>query len=246
MAIAASSEDKNFTYIPAMKDIAVRPDASYVHICHNNTIFGTTFNEVPQVEGVPLIADMSSDIMSRPVDVSKYGCIYFGVQKNIAPAGMAIAIVRKDLLGHAADTVPTMMNYTTLLKKDSMYNTPNCWCIYMTGLVMKYLENTIGGLENMYKINAAKAKVLYDYLDSQDFFHNPVQKEYRSLMNVTFTSPSKEMDKLFCDEAAKNGFVNLKGHRLVGGMRASIYNAMPAKGVDELVAFMKEFVRVNG
>ena len=246
VAIAASSEDKNFTYRPAMKDVTVRPDASYVHICHNNTIFGTTFNEVPQVEGVPLIADMSSDIMSRPVDVSQYGCIYFGVQKNIAPAGMAIAIVRKDLLGHAADTVPTMMNYTTLLKKDSMYNTPNCWCIYMTGLVMKYLENTIGGLENMYKINAAKAKVLYDYLDGQDFFHNPVQKEYRSLMNVTFTSPSKEMDKLFCDEAAKNGFVNLKGHRLVGGMRASIYNAMPAKGVDELVAFMKEFVRVNG
>ena len=244
--IVASSKDKNFTYIPDVNAIDYDKDASYIHICQNNTIFGTQYVELPQVEGVPLVADMSSMILSKPVDVTKYGCIYFGVQKNIAPAGMAIAIVRKDLLGHAADTVPTMMNYTTLLKKDSMYNTPNCWCIYMTGLVMKYLENTIGGLENMYKINAAKAKVLYDYLDGQDFFHNPVQKEYRSLMNVTFTSPSKEMDKLFCDEAAKNGFVNLKGHRLVGGMRASIYNAMPAKGVDELVAFMKEFVRVNG
>ena len=243
---AASSEDRNFTYIPDIASIDFRPDASYIHICHNNTIFGSVFNEVPQVDGVPLIADMSSNIMSRPVDVDKYGVIYFGVQKNIAPAGMAIAIVREDLLGHADPKTPIMMDYTKLLAKDSMLNTPNCWCIYMTGLVMKWLEQDIGGLENMHKRNEAKAKVLYDYLDSQDFFHNPVEKPYRSLMNVTFTSPSKEMDKLFCEEAAKAGFVNLKGHRMVGGMRASIYNAMPAAGVDALVDFMKEFVRTHG
>ena len=166
----------------------------YTSICQNNTIFGTKFVDVPQVDGVPLVADMSSMICSEPVDVSKYGVIYFGVQKNIAPAGMAVAIVREDLLGKAAkgltpDKIPTMMNYTTLLNADSMYNTPPCWCIYMTGLVMNYLENEVGGLENMQKINTAKAKVLYDYLDGQDFYKNPVEKKYRSMMNVTFTSP---------------------------------------------------------
>ena len=197
------------------------------------------------MEGVPLVADMSSMILSKPVDVNKYGCIYFGVQKNVAPAGMAIAIVRDDLLGHAADTVPTMMNYTTLLAKDSMYNTPPCWCIYMTGLVLKYLENDIGGLENMQKINEAKAKILYDYLDGQEFFHNPVEHRYRSTMNVTFTSPDPDMDKKFCAEAAEAGFVNLKGHRLVGGMRASIYNAMPTEGVEKLVDFMEKFRKAN-
>ena len=195
------------------------------------------------MEGVPLVADMSSMILSKPVDVSKYGCIYFGVQKNVAPAGMAIAIIRDDLLGHAADNVPTMMNYTTLLAKDSMYNTPPCWCIYMTGLVMNYLENEIGGLENMQKRNAAKAKVLYDYLDGQDFYKNPVEKKYRSMMNVTFTSPDADTDKAFCAAATEAGFVNLKGHRLVGGMRASIYNAMPAEGIDKLVDFMEKFRR---
>ena len=243
--IAASSKDKNFTYIPDVKAIAYDPNASYIHICQNNTIFGTQYVELPQVEGVPLVADMSSMILSKPVDVSKYGCIYFGVQKNVAPAGMAIAIIRDDLLGHAADNVPTMMNYTTLLAKDSMYNTPPCWCIYMTGLVMDYLQNEVGGLEEMAKINHAKAKVLYDYLDGQDFYNNPVQPEYRSMMNVTFTSPNPDMDKKFCAEAAEAGFVNLKGHRLVGGMRASIYNAMPAEGVDKLVDFMEKFRKEN-
>ena len=174
--------------------------------------------------------------------------IYFGVQKNIAPAGMAVAIVRDDLLGKAAkgltpDKIPTMMNYTTLLNADSMYNTPPCWCIYMTGLVMNYLENEIGGLENMQKRNAAKAKVLYDYLDGQDFYKNPVEKKYRSMMNVTFTSPDADTDKAFCAAATEAGFVNLKGHRLVGGMRASIYNAMPAEGIDKLVDFMEKFRR---
>ena len=243
--IVASSKDKNFTYIPDVNAIDYDKDASYIHICQNNTIFGTQYVELPQVEGVPLVADMSSMILSKPVDVSKYGCIYFGVQKNVAPAGMAIAIIRDDLLGHAADNVPTMMNYTTLLAKDSMYNTPPCWCIYMTGLVLKYLENDIGGLANMQKINEAKAKVLYDYLDGQAFFTNPVEHRYRSTMNVTFTSPTPDMDKKFCAEAAEAGFVNLKGHRLVGGMRASIYNAMPAEGVDKLVDFMEKFRKEN-
>ena len=236
--IAASSKDKNFTYIPDVAAIDYDPNASYIHICQNNTIFGTKYVDVPQVDGIPLVADMSSMICSEPVDVSKYGVIYFGVQKNIAPAGMAVAIVRDDLLGKAAkgltpDKIPTMMNYTTLLNADSMYNTPPCWCIYMTGLVMNYLENEIGGLENMQKRNAAKAKVLYDYLDGQDFYKNPVEKKY----------PDADTDKAFCAAATEAGFVNLKGHRLVGGMRASIYNAMPAEGIDKLVDFMEKFRR---
>ena len=248
--IAASSKDKNFTYIPDVKAIAYDPNASYIHICQNNTIFGTTYKDVPQVDGIPLVADMSSMIFSEPTDVSKYGCIYFGVQKNVAPAGMAIAIIRDDLLGKSAKGIPaekihTRMNYTTLLDKDSMYNTPPCWCIYMTGLVMDYLQNEVGGLEEMAKINHAKAKVLYDYLDGQDFYNNPVQPEYRSMMNVTFTSPNPDMDKKFCAAATEAGFVNLKGHRLVGGMRASIYNAMPAQGVNDLVDFMEKFRKEN-
>lgn len=248
--VVASSKDKNFTYIPDVNAIDYDADASYVHICQNNTIFGTRFVDVPQVEGLPLVADMSSMIFSEPVDVSKYGCIYFGVQKNVAPAGMAIAIIREDLLGKSAkgiapEQIPTMMNYTTLLKSDSMYNTPPCWCIYMTGLVMDYLEHDIGGLAEMKKINEAKAKVLYDYLDSQDFYKNPVEHKYRSMMNVTFTSPTPELDKAFCAAATEAGFVNLKGHRLVGGMRASIYNAMPPKAIDDLVVFMEKFRKEN-
>ena len=243
--VVASSKDKNFTYIPDVNVIDYTPGASYIHICQNNTIFGTQYVEIPQVEGIPLVADMSSMILSRPVDVSQYGCIYFGVQKNVAPAGMAIAIIREDLLGHAADTVPTMMNYTTLLEKDSMYNTPPCWCIYMTGLVLDYLEHEVGGLAAMQQINEAKAKVLYDYLDSQSFYKNPVEHRYRSTMNVTFTSPDPDTDKKFCAEAAAAGFVNLKGHRLVGGMRASIYNAMPPAGIDKLVQFMEAFRKAN-
>ncbi|MBQ1210435.1 MAG: 3-phosphoserine/phosphohydroxythreonine transaminase [Clostridia bacterium] len=244
--IIANTEDKNFTYIPDVKSLNYTPDASYIHICQNNTIFGTTYVDVPEVEGVPLVADMSSCICSAPVDINKYGAIYFGVQKNIAPAGMAVAIIREDLLGKAAANVPTMMNYDTIISKESMYNTPPCWCIYMTGLVMKYLEEDIGGLENMEKINRNKAGIRYDFLDSQSFFVNPVEKKYRSLMNATFTSPSAELDKKFCAEAAEAGFVNLKGHRLVGGMRASIYNAMPTEGVEKLVDFMADFAKKNG
>ena len=243
--VVASSKDKNFTYIPDVSAIPYDSDASYIHICQNNTIFGTQYVEIPQVEDIPLVADMSSMILSRPVDVSQYGCIYFGVQKNVAPAGMAIAIIREDLLGHAADTVPTMMNYTTLINKDSMYNTPPCWCIYMTGLVLDYLEHEVGGLAAMQQINEAKAKVLYDYLDSQNFYKNPVEPRYRSTMNVTFTSPDPDTDKKFCAEATAAGLVNLKGHRLVGGMRASIYNAMPPAGIDKLVEFMEAFRKAN-
>ena len=243
--VIASSKDANFTYIPDVKAIPYNADASYIHICQNNTIFGTQYVEIPQVEGIPLVADMSSMILSKPVDVTKYGCIYFGVQKNVAPAGMAIAIIREDLLGHAADTVPTMMNYTTLIGKDSMYNTPPCWCIYMTGLVLDYLEHEVGGLAAMQQINEAKAKVLYDYLDSQNFYKNPVEPRYRSTMNVTFTSPDPDTDKKFCAEATAAGLVNLKGHRLVGGMRASIYNAMPPAGIDKLVEFMEAFRKAN-
>ena len=244
--VVASSKDKNFTYIPDVDAIEYNPDSSYVHICQNNTIFGTVFTKLPQPKGLPLVADMSSCILSQPVDVSQYGAIYFGVQKNIAPAGMSGLIIREDLLGSARPGCPTIMNYETILKNDSMYNTPNCWSIYITGLVLKWLEEEIGGLEEMEKINRRKAAVLYDYLDSQTFFKNPVEKEFRSLMNVTFTSPTPELDKAFCAQAAQAGFVSLKGHRLVGGMRASIYNAMPEEGVAKLVDFMDGFAKANG
>lgn len=244
--VVANMADCNFTAIPDVNALNYSKNASYIHICENNTIFGTRFTTLPQVEGVPLVADMSSCILSRPTDVSKYGLIYFGVQKNVAPAGMAIAIVREDLLGNAGPAVPDMLNYKTLIDADSMYNTPPCWCIYMTGLVLKWIEEEVGGLAEMEKRNDAKAALLYDYLDGQDFYKNPVNKPDRSIMNVTFTSPSPETDALFCAEAAKAGFVNIKGHRLVGGMRASIYNAMPTEGVAALVDFMKDFAAKNG
>ncbi len=243
--IAASSKDKNFTCIPDVHTADYSPDASYIHICQNNTIFGTRFAELPQRPGVPLVADLSSCILSGPLDISRYGLVYFGVQKNVAPAGMAVVIIREDLLGQAGPAVPARLNSKTIIDKESMYNTPPCWCIYMTGLVLKYIEETVGGLEKMEMINTAKAAMLYDYLDSQEFYKNPVEKRYRSLMNVTFTSPSPEMDKVFCAAAAEAGFVNLKGHRLVGGMRASIYNAMPPEGVAKLVQFMEDFRRAN-
>ena len=239
--IVASSKDRNFTYIPDVNAIDYDKDASYIHICQNNTIFGTQYVELPQVEGVPLVADMSSMILSKPVDVTKYGCIYFGVQKNVAPAGMAIAIVRDDLLGHAADTVPTMMNYTTLLAKDSMYNTPPCWCIYMTGTAVTVLD---GVLEEVLTVEVIVEDFRLGFVDllhlgeTADVILQILEHRYRSTMNVTFTSPDPDLDKKFCAEAADAGFVNLKGHRLVGGMRASIYNAMPAEGVDKLVDFM--------
>lgn len=244
--VVADSSDENFTYIPDMNGVKTSPNASYVHICQNNTIFGSRFTDLPIVGDVPLVSDMSSCIMSEPIDVSKYGLIYFGVQKNVAPAGMAVVIIREDLLGGAGENVPTLMNYKTIIEADSMYNTPPCWCIYMTGLTMQWLEEDMGGLAAMKAHNEKKAAVLYDYLDSQDFYKAPVQKKYRSMMNVTFTSPSKELDDLFTAGIKDYNMVNLKGHRLVGGMRASIYNAMPIEGVETLVDYMKEFAKKHG
>ena len=246
--IVASSKDKNFTYIPDVDAVEYSRNASYIHICENNTIYGTRYTKLPQVAGVPLVADMSSCFLSRPTDVSKYGLVYFGVQKNVAPAGMAVAILREDLMENARTDIarPAMLDYKTLIDAGSMYNTPPCYTIYMMGLVLKWIENEVGGLAAMEARNNAKAKLLYDFLDASEFFTNPVNPADRSIMNVTFTSPSPELDKKFCAAAAEAGFVNLKGHRSVGGMRASIYNAMPAEGVEQLVAFMKEFEKANG
>ena len=239
--IIASSKDKNFTYIPDAAALKFTPGASYVHICQNNTIYGTRWPALPATGALPLVADMTSCILSEPVVVSQYGLIYFGVQKNVAPAGMAVVIVREDLIGHARPATPAMLDYATVIGANSMYNTPPCFCIYMMGLVLEWLENEVGGLAAMQRRNEEKAALLYDYLDASRFFKNPVEKPFRSMMNVTFTSPSPELDKAFCAEAAQNGLVNLKGHRSVGGMRASIYNAMPLEGVQALVAFMQKF-----
>lgn len=243
--IVASSKDKTFSYIPKLDPAAFTPDADYFHICLNNTIYGTVYHELPDTGRVPLVADVSSCILSEPIDVSKFGLLYAGAQKNMAPAGLTVVIVREDLIGHARDITPTMFNYQIHADNDSMYNTPPCYTIYMMGLVLKWIETEVGGLANMEARNNAKAKLLYDYLDGSSFFSNPVNKPDRSIMNVTFTSPSPELDKKFCAEAAAAGFVNLKGHRSVGGMRASIYNAMPAEGVEKLVEFMKQFEADN-
>lgn len=243
--VVANSADENFTYIPDPALVQESPNASYVHICQNNTIFGTQFTKLPKTKA-PLVADLSSNILAEPIDVSQYGLIYFGVQKNVAPAGMAVAIIREDLIGGAPENTPALLNYKTIVDAGSMYNTPPTWCIYMMGLTLQWLEEEIGGLANMKKMNEEKAAVLYDYLDSQTFYNAPVQKEFRSLMNVTFTAPTKELDTAFCAGAAEAGLVNIKGHRLVGGMRASIYNAMPKAGVEALVAYMKKFAAENG
>ncbi len=242
--LVASTEDKNNTYIPKLTREDFRPDADYVHICFNNTIYGTKWNYIPDTGDIPLVADMSSCILSEPVDVTKFGLIYAGAQKNMAPAGVTIVIVREDLIGQAKLTMPVMFDYQTMADNDSMYNTPPCWSIYMAKLVCEWLKD-LGGLEAMANINYAKAKVLYDYLDSTDYYTAPAEKEARSIMNVTFVTGDADLDKKFAKEAAAAGLVNLKGHRSVGGMRASIYNAMPAEGVEKLVAFMKEFAQNN-
>lgn len=245
--IAASTKEENFTCIPDTDKLTFSPNASYIHICENNTIYGTRYTKLPHADGIPLVADMSSCILSRPTDVSQYGLIYFGVQKNVAPAGMAVVIIREDLMENARTDLarPAMLDYKTLIDARSMYNTPPCYTIYMMGLVLQWLEKDVGGLAEMEKRNNEKAALLYNYLDNSAFFKNPVRKEDRSIMNVTFTSPTPEMDKKFCAQAAERGLVNLKGHRSVGGMRASIYNAMPRAGVEALVAFMQEFEKEN-
>ncbi|MDD3278756.1 MAG: 3-phosphoserine/phosphohydroxythreonine transaminase [Lachnospiraceae bacterium] len=241
----ASSEDKTFSYIPDCSDLPISPDADYVYICENNTIYGTKYKTLPDTKGKTLVADISSCFLSEPVDVSKYGIIYGGVQKNVGPAGMVIAIVREDLITEdVLPGTPTMMQYKTHADANSLYNTPNCYCIYMCGKVFKWLKK-MGGLEAMKQRNEEKAKLLYDYLDSSKMFHGTVVKEDRSLMNVPFVTGDKELDAKFVAEAATAGLVNIKGHRTVGGMRASIYNAMPKEGVEALVAFMKKFEEEN-
>lgn len=239
-SVAASSADENHTYIPTQDALQLDPSASYFHYCANNTIYGTEWQYVPDTGNVPLVCDMSSNILSKPVDVGKYGLIYAGAQKNMAPAGVTVVIIRKDLAGHAMKNTPIMLDYATHIKGDSMYNTPPCWCIYVLGLVLQWLES-LGGLAEMEKINAEKAAVLYAYLDESKLFHGAAKPEARSRMNVTFRTADKDLDAQFAKEAAAAGLSNLKGHRLVGGMRASIYNAMPIEGVKALRDFMASF-----
>ena len=246
IAIAASSAGATptFSTIPETKRADFRPDADYVHICFNNTIYGTKFHYIPDTGNIPLVADMSSCIVSEPVDVSKFALIYAGAQKNVAPAGLTIVIARADLLGNARPDTPAMLDYQLMAENDSMYNTPPCWCIYMAKLVFDWILS-IGGLEEMKRRNEKKASLLYDYLDSQTYYTAPVDKKCRSMMNVVFVTGDAELDKKFAKEASAAGLKNLKGHRSVGGMRASIYNAMPYEGVEKLVAFMKEFAQNN-
>ncbi|MBQ2714935.1 MAG: 3-phosphoserine/phosphohydroxythreonine transaminase [Clostridia bacterium] len=237
--IVASSKEDNFTYIPKVSYEDFRADADYVHITSNNTIFGTRYAEFPKTP-TPLVCDMSSEILSRVVDVNKFGLIYAGAQKNIAPAGLTIVIVRKDLAETSTPNCPTMLKYSTQANAESMYNTPPCFPIYMAMLVLEWIKG-LGGVKEIQKINEYKAGLLYDFIDNSSYFTNSVHKDSRSIMNVPFVTPSAESDAEFVKEAANAGLVSLKGHRLVGGMRASIYNAMPVEGVEKLIAFMKDF-----
>jgi phosphoserine aminotransferase len=241
----ASAEDKSFTYAPAQADWQLTKDAAYVHYTANETIGGVEFNWVPETGDVPLVCDMSSNILSRPVDVSKYGLIYAGAQKNIGPAGLTIVIVRDDLIGKAVPTPPAMLNYQTHVDAESMYNTPPTYGIYIAGLVFQYLKRN-GGLAAMEQKNIAKANLLYDYLETTDFYRNPVARSDRSRMNVPFTLKDAALDEEFLKGAKAHGMIQLKGHRSVGGMRASIYNAMPIEGVQALVEYMKEFAASKG
>ncbi|MBE6700809.1 MAG: 3-phosphoserine/phosphohydroxythreonine transaminase [Ruminococcaceae bacterium] len=236
----ASSKDKNFSYIPKITREDIRPDADYVHICFNNTIYGTHFDYIPDTGDIPLVADMSSCILSEPIDVSKFGVIYAGAQKNMAPAGVTVVIIREDLLGNARPDTPVMLDYKAIADNDSMYNTPPCYSIYVLGLVCKWLQN-LGGVKAMNEINKRKAAVLYNYLDNSKLFKPTAEKEVRSIMNVCFVTGNEEMDADVCKKAAGAGLVSIKGHRSVGGMRASIYNAMPEAGVDALVEFLKKY-----
>ena len=241
----ASSEDKTYSYIPKLDKADFTPDADYFYICVNNTIYGTLYHELPDTGNVPLIGDISSCVLSEPIDVSKFGILLAGAQKNMGPAGVTIAIVREDLIGNAMDITPTMFNYKTHADNDSMFNTPPCYSIYMVKLVLEWVKNEIGGLEKMKELNEKKAKLLYDFLDNSKLFKGTVVPEDRSLMNVPFVTGDADLDAKFVKESTEAGFVNLKGHRSVGGMRASIYNAMPYEGVEKLVEFMKKFEEEN-
>ncbi|SDB31048.1 3-phosphoserine/phosphohydroxythreonine transaminase [Butyrivibrio sp. INlla16] len=242
----ASSADKTFSYIPDCSDLDIPEDADYVYICENNTIYGTKFKKLPNTKGHILVSDVSSCFLSEPVNVNDYGVIYGGVQKNVGPAGLVISIIREDLIrDDVPDFVPTMLKWKTQADNGSLYNTPNCWAIYMCGLVFKWLKSQ-GGLVEMKKRNEEKAAILYDFLDNSKMFKGTVRPEDRSLMNVPFVTDSDDLNAKFIAEATANGLVSLKGHRSVGGMRASIYNAMPKEGVQKLVDFMEAFEKNNG
>lgn len=243
--VIASSEADTFNHISTYSKADFTPDADYFYICENNTIYGTKFSTLPDTGSVPLVADVSSCILSEPMDISKYGILFAGAQKNMGPAGLTTVIIRDDLVGYADASVPTMLNYQTHVESQSMFNTPPTYSIYMCKLVLEWLKNDIGGLKNMGKRNHKKAQSFYDYLDSSKLFHATVKGDSRSIMNIPFVTGDKELDAKFVKEAAAVGFINLKGHRSVGGMRASIYNAMPEEGVQKLIAFMKEFEMSN-
>ncbi len=242
--VAASSEDRNYCYIP--KDIKFNPEAAYVYLVSNNTIKGTQWAEFPETGGVPLVADMSSDILSRALDVSPFGMIYAGAQKNLGPAGVTLVIIRDDMLDRAPDGLPSMVSYKTHVDKNSSYNTPPCFAIYVVQLVLKWLEEKMGGLEGGARLNGRKASLLYDFMDGDDLYLPTADKDSRSMMNVTFRLADEELEPRFVAEALENGLSGLKGHRSVGGCRASIYNAVPLEAVESLVEFMKEFSRTNG
>jgi len=245
VSIAASSEDANFSYAPKQEQWKIDREAAYVHYTSNETIGGVEFHWIPKTDGVPLVADASSHILSRPLDVSRFGLIYAGAQKNIGPAGLALVIVRDDLIGQAAPGTPAIFDYKVQAEADSMHNTPPSYAIYLAGLVFQWLKK-LGGLKRMEEVNIAKAKLLYDYLDQTEFYHAPVAKEDRSRMNVPFTLKNASLDEAFLKGAAERGLLHLKGHRAVGGMRASIYNAMPLDGVQQLAGYMKEFEARHG
>ncbi len=243
--LAFTGKEENFVRIPKQDELKLDPQADYVHICENNTIFGTKWNYVPETGNVPLVSDMSSCILSEPVEVEKYGLIYAGAQKNMAPAGLTVVIIRDDLLGDPIKGTPVMMSYKTMAENDSMYNTPPTYPIYMLGLVLDWIDEQ-GGLSGMQKINKEKAELLYNAIDNSDgYYKNPNDKDSRSIMNIVFRLPNEELEAKFAKESAEAGMSNLKGHRSVGGIRASIYNAMPKAGVEELVSFMKKFREEN-
>jgi len=244
--IVASSKDKTFSYIPKLDPATFTKDADYFHICVNNTIYGTTYKTLPDTGDVTLVGDISSCILSEPIDVSKFGILYAGAQKNLAPAGLTLVIIRKDLIGDAMDITPTMLNYKTHSENGSMFNTPPCYTIYVAGLVLQWIKDEVGGLQKMKEINEKKANMLYKFLDNSKIFKGTVVPEDRSLMNIPFVTGIDELDAKFVSEAKKAGLINIKGHRSVGGMRASLYNAMPVEGVEKLVAFMGEFEKQNG
>ncbi len=245
VAVAGSSAADNFTWIPGQEQLQLNADAAYCHITTNNTIFGTEYHELPDTGVVPLVADMSSNILSKPVDVSRFGLIYAGAQKNIGPSGLTVVIIREDLIGRARESVPVMLEYKTHADAGSCYNTPPTYGIYMAGLVFKYLKGQ-GGLKSIQQANRKKAAKLYAAIDENDFYSSPVRRQDRSTMNVPFTLADPDLDKTFLEHAESKGLLNLKGHRSVGGMRASIYNAMPEEGIDALIEFMKEFSDRHG